>query len=200
VRPGAPSGLAVLELEGDVGDLKSQIGYGPVKSNGALRGRLARAHDHISGGTFVMNSPSFTSCASTMPSSDCAARPFSSQTNRVPFAALTSTSASFERSAASFFPLRAIALKSTELARRIISRHASNSKPYDRARSRLTYPRRTRAPRRPARSARRYQSELYEVAAWDFSMFFRYRAMSAGPGKKTYASAFESAAHSEAET
>src|SRR2546428_5725038 len=48
VRPGAPGGLAVLELEGDVGDLKSQIGYGPVKSNDALCGRLARAHDHIS--------------------------------------------------------------------------------------------------------------------------------------------------------
>src|SRR6266699_6831078 len=31
-------------------------------------------------------------------------------------------------------------------------------------------------------------------------MFFRYRAMSAGPGKKTYASAFESAAHSDEET
>src|SRR2546428_7883610 len=152
------------------------------------------------GGTFVMNSPSFTSCASTMPSSDCAARPFSSQTKRVPFGALTSTSASFERSAASFRPFREIALKSTELARRIMSRHASNSKPYDRARSRLTYPRRTRAPRRPARSARRYQSELYEVAAWDFSMFLRYRAMSAGAGKKTYAAAFELAAHPQGAT
>src|SRR2546427_13098989 len=81
-----------------------------------------------------------------------------------------------------------------------MSRHASNSKPYDRARSRLTYPRRTRAPRRPARSARRYQSELYEVAALDFLMVLRDRATSAGPGKKTYASAFARPAHSEAET
>src|SRR5437867_13065184 len=48
VRPGAPGGLAVLELERDIGDLKSQIGHGPVKSNDALRGCLARAHDHIS--------------------------------------------------------------------------------------------------------------------------------------------------------
>src|SRR3989442_14898785 len=152
------------------------------------------------GGTFVMNSPSCTSCAWTMPESDCAGRPFNSETNRVPFDALTSTSASFERRAVSFFPFREIALKSTELARRIMSRHASNSKPYDRARSRLTYPKRTRAPRSPARSARRYQSELYDVAAWDFSIFLRYRAMSAGPGKKTYASAFDSAAHSGAET
>src|SRR3989475_5576334 len=48
VRPGAPGGLAVLELERDVGDLKSQIGNRPIKSNDAIGGRLARAHDHIS--------------------------------------------------------------------------------------------------------------------------------------------------------
>src|SRR2546425_3439154 len=48
VRPGGPGGLAVLELERDIGDLKTQIGNGPIKSDGALRGRLARAHDHIS--------------------------------------------------------------------------------------------------------------------------------------------------------
>src|SRR2546427_11131738 len=48
VRPGAPVGLAVLELERDIGDLKSQIGNWPIKSNGALGRGLARAHDHIS--------------------------------------------------------------------------------------------------------------------------------------------------------
>src|SRR5438128_7914173 len=47
VRPGAPGGLAVLELERDIGDLKSQIGHGPVKSNYALRRCIARVHDHI---------------------------------------------------------------------------------------------------------------------------------------------------------
>src|SRR5437899_7776937 len=48
VRPGTPGGLAVLELERDIGDLKSQIGNGLVEANGALGRRLARAHDHIS--------------------------------------------------------------------------------------------------------------------------------------------------------
>src|SRR5213593_3094979 len=48
VRPGGPGGLAVLELERDIGDLKSKIGNGPIKSNGALGRGLARAHDHIS--------------------------------------------------------------------------------------------------------------------------------------------------------
>src|SRR5438093_11949344 len=47
VRPGAPGGLAVLELERDVVDLKSQIGNGPIKSNGAFGRRLARGHKQL---------------------------------------------------------------------------------------------------------------------------------------------------------
>src|SRR3989449_8616483 len=48
VRPGAPGGLAVLKLECDIGDLKSQVGNGPIKSNRALGRRLARTDNHIS--------------------------------------------------------------------------------------------------------------------------------------------------------
>src|SRR5437667_6779120 len=49
VRPGAPGGLAILELEGDVRDLKPEIRHRPVEPNDALGGGLARTHDHVSG-------------------------------------------------------------------------------------------------------------------------------------------------------
>src|SRR5881628_4049054 len=48
VRPGAPRGLAILELEGDVRDLKPEIRHRPVELHDALRGGLARAHYHVS--------------------------------------------------------------------------------------------------------------------------------------------------------
>src|SRR5712692_8835812 len=48
VRPRAPRGLAIFELEGDVRDVESEIRDGPIESDDALCGGLARAHDHIS--------------------------------------------------------------------------------------------------------------------------------------------------------
>src|SRR5437667_2275676 len=47
VRPGAPRGLAILELEGDVRDLKPEVRHRPVEPDDALGGGLARAHDHV---------------------------------------------------------------------------------------------------------------------------------------------------------
>src|SRR5713101_6919417 len=147
-----------------------------------------------------MNSPSSRSSESTMPSSRRAFRPLRENASRVPLGALIETSPSADKRAASFLPLREILRKSPELASTSMARHASRSKPYATARSRVAYPSKRRAPRRPAFSARRYQSELYPAAAADFGRFLRYRGRSAGPGTKTYASAFESAAHSDADT
>src|SRR2546430_10773448 len=48
VGPGAPRGLAILELEGDVRHLKPEVRHRPVELHDALRGGLARALDHLS--------------------------------------------------------------------------------------------------------------------------------------------------------
>src|SRR6266849_769691 len=48
VRPGAPRGLALLEREGDVRDLKPEVRHRPVEPNDAFGGCLFRAHDHVS--------------------------------------------------------------------------------------------------------------------------------------------------------
>src|SRR6266849_3007107 len=48
VRPGAPRGLTIFELEGDVRDLKPEVRHRPVEPNDPFGGGLTRAHDHVS--------------------------------------------------------------------------------------------------------------------------------------------------------